>query len=419
MTRELYELGQLPPLGTVPEKMHAALVRRERFGEPSKAIQNEVIDVPEVGPGQILMLVMAAGVNYNNVWASLGRPLDVIGLRQKRGEKEDFHIGGSEGSGIVWAVGEGVKEFKVGDHIIVSPGQWDESAADIRMGADPMTSTTLLAYGYESNWGTFAQFARVMDLQCHPKPAHLTWEQAACFPLTGSTAYRQLCGWPPNVVQPGDPVLVWGGAGGVGSMAIQIVKALGGIPVAVVSSDDRAEYCRQIGAKGVIDRREFGHWGRLPDLDDLNAVGEWMRGARAFGKRLWEELGERRSPKIVLEHPGQDTIPTSMYVCDNAGMVVICGGTSGYNADVDLRFLWMRQKRLQGSHGANLREVRAVIHMVASGQVDPCLSETLPFDDVATAHQRMYENQHPPGNQAILVNALHPGQTDVPGGVTG
>jgi len=112
--------------------------------------------------------------------------------------------------------------------------------------------------------------------------------------------------------------------------------------------------------------------GRDSRLADDAAFATWTAGARAFGTALWEVLGERRNPRIVFEHPGEDTIPTSIFVCDNGGMVVICAGTTGYHAAVDLRYLWMRQKRLQGSHFANDAECAAYNQMVARGEVDPC-----------------------------------------------
>lgn len=414
MGRSLYEIGETPDLGEVPDQMYASLIRPERYGEPEKAFAVEVVDVPRPARGQVLVWMMASGINYNNVWSALGYPLDVIAARQKQGEPEDFHIGGSEGAGVVWAVGEGVSSVSVGDRVMLSGGQWDEQAQDIRLGAEPVLSASTRAWGYESNYGSFAQFALVQDFQCHPKPANLTWEAAAAFILTGATAYRQLFGWHPNTVKPGDPVLIWGGAGGLGSIAIQLVRNAGGIPIAVVSSEERAEYCRNLGAAGVIDRTRFGHWGRMPDLNDQAAYGSWMAEVRAFGRNFWEVLGERRAPKIVFEHSGQDTIPTSMYLCDNGGMVVTCGGTSGYAADVDLRFLWMRQKRLQGSHGFGAAECRSVIRLVASGLIDPCLSRLFTFEEIGTAHQVMHDNRQPPGNMAALVNAPGPGLTDLP-----
>jgi crotonyl-CoA carboxylase/reductase len=125
-------------------------------------------------------------------------------------------------------------------------------------------------------------------------------------------------------------------------------------------------------------------------------------------RRFWEVLGERRAPRVVLEHSGADTIPTSMYLCDSAGMVVICGGSTGYNGDVDLRFLWMRQKRLQGSHAANARQAREVTELIDRGIIDPCLSPTYGFEHIGDAHQLLHDNAHPPGNLAVLVGARHP-----------
>ncbi len=416
MVQEIFDVGEIPPLGLVPRRMHASLIRRERFGPPVTAFQQEVVDVRLPGRGQVLVMVMAAGVNYNNVWSALGQPLDVIAARRARGDQDDFHIGGSEGSGVVWAIGEGVKHVKVGDAIVLSSCRWDETAYDIRMGADPMTSSSQTVWGYEENFGSFAQFTVVDEYQCHAKPARLTWEEAACFMLTGATAYRQLTGWPPHTVKPNDPVLIWGGSGGVGSMAIQLVSLLGGVPIAVVSDEAKIEYCMRLGAKGAINRKNFDHWGRLPDPKDTQAYGEWLKGVRAFGKQFWELLGEKRSPRIIVEHPGESTMPTSIYLCDTAGMVVICGGTSGYIGDVDLRFLWMRQKRLQGSHFANVPQCAAITHLVAIGKIDPCLSQTLPFAQVGDAHQLMFENSQPPGNLAVLVNSPRLGLRELPTG---
>lgn len=411
MTQDVYELGTFPPLGTVPKSMYASVIRPERYGEPIDAFCTEIVPVPEVGRRQVLVLVMAAGINYNNVWAAMGTPVDVVATRRRAGAQENFHIGGSDGSGIVWAVGDDVSSVSVGDHVIMSAAFWDEGAEDIRLGTDPMMSSSQRIFGYEENYGTFAQFALVQDLQCHPKPRHMNWEDAGCFLVTGGTAYRQLTRWAPNIVCPGDPVLIWGGAGGLGSMAIQLVRSRGGIPIAVVSDDERGAYCRELGARGVINRREFDHWGRLPDINDTDAIQHWLTEARRFAAAYRGALGSRTAPRIVFEHTGEGTIPTSMYLCDNGGMVVICGGTSGYNADVDLRFLWMRQKRLQGSHYASLHECRSMIELVSAGLIDPCLSWCGQFDEIGKAHQLMRENQHPPGNLAVMVNVPRCGIT--------
>ena len=268
--------------------------------------------------------------------------------------------------------------------------------------------------GYETNWGSFAQFTKVQSHQCMPKAKHLTWEQAAAPTLVGSTAYRMLMSWPPHTVRKGDIVLIWGASGGLGSMAIQLVKDAGGIPVGVVSSDKKAEFCVKLGAKGCINRKKYLHWGMMPHWKDTENYNKWVAECRNFGKALWDIVGERRNPRIVFEHPGEDTIPTSVFVCDTGGMVVICGGTSGYNAVADLRYLWMRQKRLQGSHFANDDQAYAFNQLVINQKIDPCLGETFAFDKIGHTHQLLHENRAPEGNMAALVGAPKPGMKDLP-----
>ena len=407
--RDLYPLGEAPPLGVVPARMHAYAVRQDRFGDPLHSFQREVVPVPEIGDDDVLVYVMAAGVNYNNVWAALGVPVNVIKARQKKGEPEEFHVGGSDGAGIVYKVGRNVTNVKVGDEIVLHCGHWDPHCPVVQSGEDPMYSPTFGTWGYETNYGSFAQFARVRSFQCMPKPQHLTWEEAAAGTLVGATAYRMLLGWGGHRIRENDVVLVWGAAGGLGSMAIQICRAKGAIPIAVVSDADKVAYCESLGAKGCINRRDFDHWGMLPHWKDNVGYANWLKGVRAFGGALWEALGEKRNPRIVFEHPGETTIPTSVFVCDTGGMVVICAGTTGFNATVDLRYLWMRQKRLQGSHFANADQANGFNDLVREGKIDPCLARTFGFDEIPIAHQLMYENRHPHGNMGILVGATETG----------
>ena len=314
----------------------------------------------------------------------------------------------------MYAVGKDVTTHKVGDEVVIHCGVWDRNDPYVKAGHDPMFAPSFQIWGYETNWGSFAQFTKVQAHQCLPKPKHLTWEAAAAYMLVGATAYRMLMAWPPHTVQPNDVVLVWGGSGGLGSQAIQIVKAQGGIPVAVVSGEDKFEFCKSLGAKGCINRKKFDHWGMLPHWKDTAAYDKWAAGARAFGKVLWDVLGDRRSPRIVFEQPGEDTVPTSIFVCDTGGMVVICAGTTGYNATVDLRYLWMRQKRFQGSHFANDAQANGLNDLVIAGKVDPCLGETFTFDQIPHTHQMMYENRHPAGNMACLVGAPRKGMKELP-----
>ncbi|MCB1173683.1 MAG: crotonyl-CoA carboxylase/reductase [Leptospiraceae bacterium] len=403
---EIVPVGELPPVGIVPRKMHAQLIRPERYGEPDQAFQDEIIDTPAPGPDEVLVAVMAAGVNYNNVWAALGYPVNVIAARNKAGETEQFHIGGSDASGIVYQVGSDVQNVKVGDEVVIHCGTWSREDPHVKAGLDPMFAPSQRIWGYETNWGSFAQFTRVQAHQCLPRPRHLSWEESAAYMLVGATAYRMLHHWTPNVVSKDDVVLIWGGAGGLGAMAIQIVKAADGIPVAIVSSEDKREFCMNLGAAGVINRKDFDHWGPLTsEINETEHFVEWTKKARDFGKAIWDIAGKGNNPKIVFEHPGESTLPSSMFVCETGGMVVICAGTTGFKASVDLRYLWMRQKRLQGSHFANDENCKGLNDLVIAKKVDPCLSRTFQWNETGTAHQLMKNNQHPSGNMSILVGA--------------
>src|SRR6266545_3274635 len=226
--KDIYEVGEAPLLGLVPERMYAQVIRQDRFGEPRHAFRVEEVPVPALRPDEVLVYVMAAGINYNNVWAALGSPVDVIRNRPKDPffpDESGFHIGGSDASGVVYAVGEDVTDLKVGDEVVIHCGQWARDCATVIAGDDPMFSPSFRIWGYETSWGSFAQFTKVQAHQCLPKPKHLTWEAAGAYLLVAATTYRMLAGWPPHTVRPGDVVLVWGGAGGLGSMAIQMVRA--------------------------------------------------------------------------------------------------------------------------------------------------------------------------------------------------
>src|SRR5207247_7170208 len=194
--KELCQLGETPPLGEVPRRMLAQVVRQDRFGEPTRAFKVEQVEVPsELRPDEVLVWVMAAGINYNNVWAALGTPVDVIKSRQKDPYFPDpnpFHIGGSDASGIVWKVGSAVRNVKLGDQVVIHCGVWSQDDPVVKSGADPMFGPSFRIWGYETSWGSFAQFTRVQAHQCLPKPPELSWDAAAAYMLVGATASRML-----------------------------------------------------------------------------------------------------------------------------------------------------------------------------------------------------------------------------------
>ncbi len=411
--KDLYEVGEIPPVGHVPKQMYAWLIRRERHGVPEEAMQVEVVDIPELDSHDVLVMVMAAGVNYNGVWASRGVPISPFDVH-----KAEYHIAGSDASGIVYAVGSKVKRWKVGDEVVVHCNQDDGDDEECN-GGDPMYSTSQRIWGYETPDGSFAQFCRVQDRQLMARPRHLTWEESGCYVLTLATAYRMLFGHRPHTMKPGHNVLVWGASGGLGSMAIQLIATAGGNAIGVISDDDKRDFVLSLGAMGVINRKEFDCWGRLPEVGDVEGYAAYMKKCREFGKAIWQYTGKGNDVDFVFEHPGEQTFPVSCFVVKRGGMVVFCAGTTGYNITFDARFVWMRQKRIQGSHFANLLQASQANNLVVERRIDPCMSEVFSWDDIPRAHTKMMNNLHKPGNMAVLVQASRPGMRTLEDAIEG
>jgi crotonyl-CoA carboxylase/reductase len=382
--------------GELPETMAAWVIREERQGEPLEAFQLEEIEVPEPGAFEVIVRVMAAGVNYNNVWAALGEPVGVW----RYGDHPEFghHIGGSDASGVVWKVGEGITRWKPGDEVIVHCNMASYEDVEVH-GLDPMAAPSQRIWGYETTWGSFAQFTKVQAQQLIPKPRTLTWEEAASYGLVYFTAYRMLitrCN-----IQAGAKVLIWGAAGGLGVFASQICKAVGAQAVGVVSSEEKGELVKQLGCVDYINRDEFKGMMRTGSETDEEEKARF-KVMRAFDKRVIEILGDK--PDIVFEHVGKATFPTSVFTVKPFGKVVICAGTTGYTLDFDVRYLWMRQKEIIGSHFANAYECYKANELIAQGLIRPVIWRTMPWDGVGEAHQLMRDNKHS-GKISILVGA--------------
>jgi crotonyl-CoA carboxylase/reductase len=397
-TKDLYAVGEIPPLGHVPRQMHAWAIRRERHGEPDQAMQLEVVETPEIDSHQVLVFVMAAGVNYNGVWAGLGTPISPFDIH-----KAPYHIAGSDASGIVWKVGDKVKRWKVGDEVVIHCNQDDGDDEECN-GGDPMFSPSQRIWGYETPDGSFAQFTRVQAQQLMKRPQHLTWEESACYTLTLATAYRMLFGHRPHILRPGHNVLVWGASGGLGSFAIQLINTAGANAIGVISDESKRQFVLELGAKGVLNRKEFNCWGQMPTVN-TDAYKTWFGETRKFGKAIWDITGKGNNVDMVFEHPGEATFPVSLFVVKRGGMVVICAGTTGYNLTMDARYLWMHQKRVQGSHFANLLQASQANQLMLERRIEPCMSEVFDWADIPAAHMKMLKNEHQPGNMAVLVSA--------------
>jgi crotonyl-CoA carboxylase/reductase len=392
----------IPPLGHLPETMLAQVIRRDREGEMRRAFQVERVPPPRPGPREVVVLVMAAGVNYNGAWAALGRPVSVFDVH-----RHPFHIPGSDAAGVVWAVGSAVTRWKVGDEVVIH-GNMTCGECGPCNGFDPMACENHRVCGYETPYGSFAQFMVVQAQQILRKPTHLSWEEASSYGVGCFTAYRML---ERAQVRPNETVLIWGAAGGLGCFAVQITRLRGAIPIAVVSNDDKAALARSLGAEVVINRSEFPdmayHPGETPERRERR-----MAAAKAFGRAIARGLGEGdgkpQGVDVVFEHIGQETFPTSVFLARRMGRIVICGATSGHELTFDVRHLWMRQKTIIGAHGSNAQESQRANDLINSRKLRSVLTRVYTADQCALAHEEMRLNLKT-GTTACLISSPRPG----------
>ncbi|MCP2166977.1 crotonyl-CoA carboxylase/reductase [Goodfellowiella coeruleoviolacea] len=396
---DLAKLGELP----VPDHYRGVTVHAEdtemfdglptREKDPRKSLHLDEVPTPELAPGEALVAVMASAINYNTVWTSIFEPLSTFGFLRRYGRTSPlaarhdlpYHVVGSDLSGVVLRTGPGVHAWQPGDEVVAHCLSVELEHPDGH--GDTMLDPQQRIWGFETNFGGLAELALVKANQLMPKPAHLTWEEAASPGLVNSTAYRQLVSRNGADMKQGDVVLIWGASGGLGSYATQFALHGGAIPVCVVSSPEKAEICRRMGAELIIDRAAEGY--RFWKDEHTQDPGEWKR----FGARI-RELTGGEDPDIVFEHPGRETFGASVFVAKRGGTIVTCASTSGYDHSYDNRYLWMNLKRIIGSHFANYREAWEANRLVAKGKIHPTLSKVYSLADTGQAAHDVHRNRH-------------------------
>jgi crotonyl-CoA reductase len=401
----------------LPESYRAAVVKREDVDmfeglessdkDPRKSIKIEEVAVPELAPDEAFVAVMSAAINFNTVWTSIFEPLPTFGFLDRLGKEGKwgarhalpYHVVGSDASGVVLKVGSAVRNWKPGDRVVIHCNHVDDQ--DPSAHDDSMLASNQRIWGFESNFGGLADLTLVKANQLMPKPAHLSWEEAACNALCNSTSYRMLVSRNGADMKQGDVVLVWGATGGLGGYAIQYVLNGGGTPVGVVSSEDKVELLNEMGCEAVIDRRagNYKFWSD-PDTQDEK---EWRR----FGKDIRGLVGE--DPDIVFEHPGRQTMGASVFVAKKGGMIVTCAASSGYMIEYDNRHLWMKLKSIKSSHFANYKEAWDANRLIAQGKIQPILSAVHPLEGTGEAAYQVHHNLHE-GKIGVLCLASGEGQ---------
>jgi crotonyl-CoA reductase len=386
------------------QEMFAGLPSEEK--DPRKSVHIDDVPLPELAPDEAFVAVMASSINFNTVWSSIFEPLPTfqflsrLGKESVWGARHDlpYHVVGSDAAGVVLRVGSAVRNWKPGDAVTVHSNYVDDQ--DPSSHDDAMLAANQRIWGFESNFGGLAEICVAKANQLMPKPAHLTWEEAAVNALCNSTSYRMIVS--PNGAQmtQGQTVLIWGASGGIGAYAVQYVLNGGGTPVGVVSSPDKVALLQEMGCEHVIDRKAEGYafWKDEHTQDQ----GEWRR----LGKKIRELAGS--DPDIVFEHPGRQTMGASVFVAKRGGMIITCAATSGFTIEYDNRYLWMMLKTLKGCHYANYREAWEANRLVCEGRIHPTLSKVFTLDNTGEAAYEVHHNLHE-GKLGVLALAPEEG----------
>lgn len=399
----------------VPDEYLAAHLRAEDTGmfaglddkDVTKSLRVGMVPMPELAPDEVLVAVMASSINYNTVWSATFEPVPTFSFLKRFARTggfagrhdQPYQVIGSDGAGVVIRVGAGVRRWRVGDHVVISPAYVDDQEPATH--SDGMLGAEQRVWGYETNFGGLAHYTLVRASQLIPKPPHLTWEESACITLCAGTAYRMLVSRQGACMKQGDIVLIWGATGGLGAFAVQLVKNGGGIPVGIVGSEHKAKIVESLGCDVVINREEIG-------IGD-DASGDPTRVielGKSLGRAIRSRVGE--DPHIAFDYIGQATFGISMFAVRRGGVVVTCGSSTGYQHQFDNRYLWMNLKRIIGSHAANLNEQWECMRLFNLGKLMPTLSAVYPLAEVAHATRLVQANSHV-GKVGVLCLAPEPG----------
>jgi NADPH:quinone reductase-like Zn-dependent oxidoreductase len=304
---------------------------------------------PVLRPSEVLVRVRACALNHLDLWVRRGIPGVNFALP---------HIPGSDISGEIAQIGADVTTVRVGQKVVLAPGvSCGKCAACISGQDNRCRQFTNLGYMID---GGCAEFVRAPEVNCMPYPENLSFEQAAAIPLVFQTAWHMLVGR--AELQPGEDVLILGAGSGVGSAAIQIAKFFGARVIATAGSDEKLQKAKELGADHFINHK-------------TQKIREGVR-----------RITNKRGVDVVFEHVGTATWDESIASLAPGGRLVTCGATTGYDAKIDLRFLFSRQLSLLGSYMGTKSELHTVMKLVAAGKLKPVVDRIFPLAEAAAAH---------------------------------
>jgi NADPH:quinone reductase-like Zn-dependent oxidoreductase len=320
-----------------------------QHGDPSVLQYTEVAE-PDLRANDVLVRVRACALNHLDLWVRRGIPGVPFPLP---------HILGSDVAGEVAKVGPGVTTVRVGQKVVLAPGvTCGKCPACISGNDNRCKDFTNLGYMID---GGCAEYVRCPEVNVMPYPENLDWVHAAALPLVFQTAWHMLVNR--AALQPGEDVLVLAAGSGVGTAAIQIAKFFGARVIATAGSDEKLAKAKELGADELI------HHGTTPIAKEVR------------------RLTHNRGVDVVVEHVGVATWENSVKSLANGGRLVTCGATTGFDAKLDLRFLFTRQLSIMGSYMGTKSELQTVLKLVAEGRLKPTVDKVFELSDCRAAHE--------------------------------
>lgn len=330
-------------------------LRIHQHGDPD-VLRIDEIDAPAPREGEVLVKVGAVSVNHLDLWVRRGMPGFPVPFPR---------ILGCDGTGKIVMLGAGVTGLRVGQNVVLEPGQSSGTSPEDLAGLDHLAPD----YGIhgEHGDGYAAEYVAIPARYAMPMPEGVDPILAAAVPLVFLTAWGLLVSR--AKLQPHETVLVLAGTSGVGSSAIQIAKQIGARVIASAGTDEKRELCRQLGADEVIDHSKPG----------------WDKDVK--------RLTQARGCDVVVEHVGPATWDTAMRCLARAGRLVTCGGTTGAKVSLLLPHVFIKNLSILGSTMGPRSALPEIFAHVAAGRYRPVVDRVMPMSRAREAHELLEARQ--------------------------
>ena len=327
----------------------------------AKILKVQDIDDPKPKADEVVFEVKSAALNYNDIWGMRGQPVPV----------PLPHVSGSDAAGDVIAVGEDVKNIKVGDRVVSHSNMSCRVCKACTDGREfDCTKRTIWGFQTGPNWGAFQEVTHLPEVNIAKIPEGVSYDEAAAASMTLLTSWHMLVGR--AKIQPGQIVLIMGGSSGIGTFGIQIAK-LFGCTVIATASPDKLDKCLELGADFAVDHRKE----------------DWHKEVRTIAKKIPKSSTDVSGVDVIFEHIGGSHWNKELTLLNYGGTIVTTGATTGYDAKTDLRHIFFKGINILGSTQGTRSELEQGFYWMSKGKIKSIIDSVYSLEDAVKAHNKM------------------------------